>query len=182
MSEPGTMADKAWANARAAAIKTREQAIVAAADKAHEEACAAANAARDAAWADANKAHEEACAAANNEQGTTTEGAARDDILAHIRSGHWSVAVHNDYISNGVAYTFWLLTHPSGRWVKGEGKTDLAALTECQRQIVRHSLERPARPYGVRIQEDQFNSTLMLTFNTYAQAVKYWEWMRLQDA
>lgn len=39
------------------------------------------------------------------------------------------MAVHNDYRLNGVPHTFWLLTHPDGRYVKGEGRTDAEALT-----------------------------------------------------
>ena len=43
----------------------------------------------------------------------------------------WSVAVHNDYRLNGRRMTFWLWTHPSGRWLKGEGQTDDEALAQC---------------------------------------------------
>jgi len=43
------------------------------------------------------------------------------------------VAVHNDYRLNGKAHTFWLFTHPNGRWVKGEGKTDNEALVQMPR-------------------------------------------------
>ena len=183
MSEPGSLADKARAKARAAATKAWIEALTAA-DNARDESRATAHKA----WEDAVEGAEAFGQASLRESTisnsrTTTEGATHDDILADIRSRHWSVAVHNDYRLNGVYYTFWLLTHPSGRWVKGEGETDLAALTECQRQIVRHSLERPGRPYGVRIQEDRLSATLMLSFNTYEQAARYWEWAtRLQNA
>jgi hypothetical protein len=51
--------------------------------------------------------------------------------LARLRSLGWSVAVHNDYKINGLPMTFWLLTHPSGRWVKGEAASDEEALEEC---------------------------------------------------
>jgi hypothetical protein len=54
--------------------------------------------------------------------------------LADLRSAGWSVAVHNDYRLNGAAMTFWLLTHPAGLWVKGEGATDAAALEACAEQ------------------------------------------------
>lgn len=168
--------------AREAANKAWVEALTAA-DNARDESRATAHKAWVEARAEADKARDEALEATNNEPGTTTEGAAHDDILADIRSHHWSVAVHNDYRLNGVASTFLLLTHPSGRWVKGDGETERAALTECQQQIVRHSLERPGRPYGVRIQEDRLSATLMLSFNTYEQAARYWEWAtRLQNA
>lgn len=38
-----------------------------------------------------------------------------------LRSEGWSVAVHNDYRLAGERMTFWLFTHPDGRWIKGEG-------------------------------------------------------------
>lgn len=49
-------------------------------------------------------------------------------LLADLRANGWSVAVHNDYRLNGEHHTFWLFTHPSGRWAKGEGRTDSEAL------------------------------------------------------
>lgn len=51
--------------------------------------------------------------------------------LAQLRSEGWMVAIHNDYRINGEAMTFWLFTHPDGRWVKGEGKTDAEAVTSA---------------------------------------------------
>jgi len=48
-----------------------------------------------------------------------------------FREAGWSVAVHNDYHMNGVPHTFWLWTHPSGIWVKGEGLTDKQALEQA---------------------------------------------------
>lgn len=48
-----------------------------------------------------------------------------------LREAGWSVAVHNDYRLNGEAHTFWLWTHPDGRWIKGEGRTDEDALSQC---------------------------------------------------
>lgn len=44
------------------------------------------------------------------------------------------VAVHNDYVLNGRRFTFWIFTHPSGRYVKGEGSTDAEALWQCRLQ------------------------------------------------
>ncbi len=51
--------------------------------------------------------------------------------LAELRERGWRVAVHNDYRQHGEDFTFWLFTHPSGRWVKGEGATDEEALEEA---------------------------------------------------
>lgn len=52
-------------------------------------------------------------------------------LLKEIRGARWSVAVHNDYRQNGKTYTFWLFTHVSGRWLKGEGQTDVEAITNA---------------------------------------------------
>lgn len=53
------------------------------------------------------------------------------EALEALRAAGWSVAVHNDYRLNGEPHTFWLFTHPDGRWVKGEGRTDDEALTRA---------------------------------------------------
>jgi hypothetical protein len=81
--------------------------------------------------------------------------------LAILRSEGWMVAVHNDYrqhmsmentcaiacgearinpereseIKQGEFFTFWLFTHPSGRFVKGEGRTDCEAVKKCYEQV-----------------------------------------------
>lgn len=63
-------------------------------------------------------------------------------LLADLRESGWMVAVHNDYRVVDELMTFWLLTHPSGIFVKGEGATDYEALTQCAnaaRQIFRPS-------------------------------------------
>jgi hypothetical protein len=52
-------------------------------------------------------------------------------VIDQLRAQGWTVAVHNDYRLDGRAHTFWLLTHPSGIWVKGEGATDAEALQQC---------------------------------------------------
>lgn len=52
-------------------------------------------------------------------------------VLNELRAQGWTVAVHNDYRLGGEPHTFWLLTHPSGRWIKGEGRTDDEALAQC---------------------------------------------------
>ena len=52
-----------------------------------------------------------------------------EDVNAEmLRAEGWMVAVHNDYRLNGELHTFWLFTHPDGRWIKGEGRTDSDAL------------------------------------------------------
>jgi hypothetical protein len=62
--------------------------------------------------------------------------------LTHLRALGWSVAVHNDYKLHGLSMTFWLFTHASGRWIKGEGATDEEALAEC----LRHAREEVSLP------------------------------------
>ncbi len=54
-------------------------------------------------------------------------------ILESLRNDKWVVAVHNDYRLQGVPHTFYLFTHPAGICVKGEGESDLIALTEARR-------------------------------------------------
>lgn len=54
--------------------------------------------------------------------------------LAHLRAEGWRVAVHNDYMLNGVLHTFWGLTRGAS-FVKGEGRTDEEALVDAQRAI-----------------------------------------------
>jgi hypothetical protein len=48
-----------------------------------------------------------------------------------LRERGWRVAVHNDYALRGKSMTFWLFTHASGHWIKGEGETDTDALAQC---------------------------------------------------
>jgi hypothetical protein len=52
-------------------------------------------------------------------------------LVAQLRADGWTVAVHNDYRHAGQSFTFWLWTHPNGRWIKGEGSTDAEALSQC---------------------------------------------------
>jgi hypothetical protein len=59
-------------------------------------------------------------------------------LLASLRRAGWRVGVHNDYAIKGHAMTFWLLTHASGIYVQGEGRTDFAALIECSKQAKTH--------------------------------------------
>ena len=59
-----------------------------------------------------------------------------DDVdLSDLREAGWRVAVHNDYRLHGKDCTFWLFTHPDGRWVKGEGATDWQALRAARAAI-----------------------------------------------
>lgn len=59
---------------------------------------------------------------------------AAEGALADMRGAGWSVGVHNDYRAGDEAMTFWLLTHPAGLYVKGEGRTDAEALAQCAEQ------------------------------------------------
>jgi len=57
-------------------------------------------------------------------------------VLRLIRNSGWMVAVHNDYWQDGARHTFWLFTHSdSRRFVKGEGRSDLEALSLVAEQI-----------------------------------------------
>ena len=55
-------------------------------------------------------------------------------IADDLRSKGWAVAVHNDYFVAGQRHTFWLFTNSTtGRFAKGEGRSDEAALKQvCQ--------------------------------------------------
>jgi hypothetical protein len=48
-----------------------------------------------------------------------------------LRAAGWAVAVHNDYRLDGEQHTFWLFTK-DGRCIKGEGRTDAAALNAAR--------------------------------------------------
>lgn len=45
------------------------------------------------------------------------------------------VAVHNDYRKGKKLFTFWLMTGPNGRFLKGEGATDTIALDKIVEQL-----------------------------------------------
>lgn len=51
-----------------------------------------------------------------------------EKLLDHIRAKGWMVASHNDYRLNGKFHTFWAFVTPDGRFIKGEGESDYAAL------------------------------------------------------
>lgn len=63
--------------------------------------------------------------------------AGAEESADDLRAAGWSVAVHNDYRLNGEPHTFWLFTHPDGRWIKGEGRTDAEALAACRAALPR---------------------------------------------
>lgn len=67
-----------------------------------------------------------------------------------LRELGYAVAVHNDYRINGVAHTFWLFTHPDGRWIKGEGETDAIALRAALKGV-----PQPATPKEAAMTEAQ---------------------------
>lgn len=58
-----------------------------------------------------------------------------EEKLKRLRSLGWAVAIHNDYMVGGTPMTFWLFTHPTGKFVKGEGYTDEDALDECIQEV-----------------------------------------------
>ena len=59
-----------------------------------------------------------------------------DELLKAFRDAGWMVAVHNDYRLQGKSHTFYLFTHPSGIWVKGEAETDQEALMQAIAQTI----------------------------------------------
>ena len=54
----------------------------------------------------------------------------------------WSIASHHDMQVRGRLRTFYLLTHPSGIWVKGDGPDQLTALTRAY-TAAQQRLEQP---------------------------------------
>lgn len=73
-------------------------------------------------------------------------------MLWSLRERGWRVGVHNDYRHAGVDMTFYLLTHPDGTFVKGEGQTDMDALMDCD-EAIRARAELPnAAPISPRIE------------------------------
>lgn len=57
------------------------------------------------------------------------------DMLHDLRAAGWTVAVHNDYRQQGELHTFWLFTHPSGKYLKGEGRSDEEAVAQVVRGV-----------------------------------------------
>jgi len=66
------------------------------------------------------------------------------ETLKALRDDGWSVAVHNDYRLDGVAYTFWLMTKGE-RALKGEGRTDAEALAQITARAMTPHLEEEQR-------------------------------------
>lgn len=64
------------------------------------------------------------------------------------------VAVHNDYMQGGQAYTFWLLTREDGRWIKGEGRTDSEALVNA---VVLADVEEQGKRAGSKPEDPRIN-------------------------
>lgn len=60
------------------------------------------------------------------------------------------MGVHNDYRQDGIDMTFYLLTHPNGTFVKGEGRSDMDALMQCDATISSITMSNPMTP------EDRF--------------------------
>lgn len=58
-----------------------------------------------------------------------------EEKLARLRGAGWRVAVHNDYMQAGALHTFWAFSRDD-QYVKGEGLTDDAALTEVEAAIL----------------------------------------------
>ena len=58
-------------------------------------------------------------------------------MLRILRENGWMVGVHNDYRQDGKLMTFWLFTHPSGRWLKGEGERDEDAVFDVYSKLWR---------------------------------------------
>lgn len=54
-----------------------------------------------------------------------------EQMLEKLRCNGWTVAIHNDYKIHDVLYTFWLFTHSSGVWIKGESQSDALAVRDC---------------------------------------------------
>jgi hypothetical protein len=71
-----------------------------------------------------------------------------ESLLLAIRDRGWAVAVHNDYKQNGKPMTFWLFTHPSGKYAKGEGDTDIEALRAVWLQPAVHGALPPPEVFS----------------------------------
>jgi hypothetical protein len=65
-----------------------------------------------------------------------------EEMLHWLRGNGWAVAVHNDYTQHGMSCTFWLFTHKeSGRFVHGEGHSDVEAVKEAHGKAYTLGLE-----------------------------------------
>lgn len=72
-----------------------------------------------------------------------------ESLLARLRAFGYTVAVHNDYRLAGRLYTFWLLTHEHGHYLKAEALTDTEALVALtsQAEVHRKNRDRVSRDY-----------------------------------
>jgi hypothetical protein len=57
-----------------------------------------------------------------------------EELLELFRANGWSIAAHNDYQQDKKYYTFYLFTHSTGIWCKGEAEDDLTALAQAWQQ------------------------------------------------
>lgn len=64
------------------------------------------------------------------------------DILDQLRSSGWLVGAHNDYRIGSVQHTFWLITHPTGGFLKEEGLTDMECLERLASRAREYELRR----------------------------------------
>lgn len=97
-------------------------------------------------------------------------------LLKQFRSAGWSVAVHNDHRIGGVPHTFWLLTHPSGKWVRGEGRTDHDALVQCRVAALQHALRDPPIPFAI---EADGRGGVHLHFSDKSDAARFIQWLHV---
>ena len=44
-----------------------------------------------------------------------------DETLAELRKMGWTVAAHHEFEMQKQLRSFWLFTHPCGKWIKAEG-------------------------------------------------------------
>ena len=44
-----------------------------------------------------------------------------EDTLHTVRLMKWRVSVHYEFETHGLLQSFWLFTHPCGKWIKAEG-------------------------------------------------------------
>lgn len=72
------------------------------------------------------------------ERALSLPGGEESFLREALRGAGWDVAVHNDHLQGGVPHIFWLFTQAtSGRFAKGEGESDLAALREAWKDACR---------------------------------------------
>lgn len=103
------------------------------------------------------------------------------DIVERLRADGWTVAVHNDYRLGTVPMTFWLFTHPSGVWAKGEGCTDDEAFQSLLESIAERkkdadTIARQREEIGrLRILVREFDDFSCLEPGNMGSAYRY-EW------